>query len=152
VKAVVARVERAAVTLRDGAAAGTRREAGRGLLVLLGVGPADDEASARKLADKILALRIFSNADGKFDRSVTDERGEILLISQFTLYGSLKGGRRPDFTAAARPEIAKPLYERVAALLAATGLAVKTGEFGASMAVESINDGPVTLWVDTDAF
>jgi len=152
VKAVVTRVERAAVTLRDGAAAGQRRETGRGLLVLLGVGAADGEDAARKLADKILALRIFSNAEGKFDRSVTDERGEVLLISQFTLYGSLKGGRRPDFTAAARPETAKPLYERVAALLAAGGLTVKTGEFGASMAVESVNDGPVTLWVDTDLY
>lgn len=151
-KAVVTRVERAAVTLRDGAAAGQRRETGRGLLVLLGVGPADGEDAARKLADKILALRIFSNAEGKFDRSVTDERGEILLISQFTLYGSLKGGRRPDFTAAARPETAKPLYERVAALLAAGGLTIRTGEFGASMAIESVNDGPVTLWVDTDLF
>jgi len=152
VKAVVTRVERAAVVLRDGPAAGERRETGRGLLVLLGVGVADDEAAARKLSDKILALRIFSNAEGKFDRSVQDERGEILLISQFTLYASLKGGRRPDFTAAARPETAKPLYERVAALLAASGLTVKTGEFGASMAVESVNDGPVTLWVDTDQF
>lgn len=151
-KAVVTRVERAAVTLRDGAAAGERRETGRGLLVLLGVGTGDDEAQARKLADKILALRIFPNAEGKFDRSVADEGGEILLISQFTLCASLKGGRRPDFAAAARPEAAKPLYERVAALLAAGGLTVKTGEFGASMAVESVNDGPVTLWVDTASF
>jgi D-tyrosyl-tRNA(Tyr) deacylase len=152
VKAVATRVERAAVTLRDGAAAGERRETGRGLLVLLGIGPADDEASARKLVDKILALRVFSNADGKFDRSVVDERGEILLVSQFTLCASLKGGRRPDFTGAARPELAKPLYERVAALLAASGLSVKTGEFGASMSVESANDGPVTILVDTDLF
>jgi D-aminoacyl-tRNA deacylase len=152
VKAVVTRVERAAVTLRDGAAAGQRREIGRGLLVLLGVGLADGEEAARKLADKILALRIFSNSEGKFDRSVGDERGEILLVSQFTLLGSLKGGRRPDFTAAARPETAKPLYERVAALLGATGLAVKTGEFGASMKVESDNDGPVTILVDTDLY
>jgi D-tyrosyl-tRNA(Tyr) deacylase len=148
----VTRVERAAVVLRDGTAAGERRETGRGLLVLLGVGAADGEEAARKLADKILALRIFSNAEGKFDRSIGDERGELLLISQFTLFGSLKGGRRPDFTAAARPEIAKPLYERVAALLSATGLAVKTGEFGASMLVESANDGPVTILVDTDLF
>ena len=146
------RVERAAVLLRDGAAAGERRETGRGLLVLLGVGLADGEESARKLADKILALRVFPNAEGKFDRSVGDERGEILLVSQFTLFGSLKGGRRPDFTAAARPDAAKPLYERVAALLAATGLAVRTGEFGASMSVESANDGPVTIIVDTDLF
>jgi D-tyrosyl-tRNA(Tyr) deacylase len=152
VKAVVTRVERAAVALRDGPAEGARRETGRGLLVLLGIGLTDGEESARKLADKILALRIFSNAGGKFDRSVVDERGEILLVSQFTLFGSLKGGRRPDFTAAARPELAKPLYERVAALLAASGLAVKTGEFGASMSVESVNDGPVTILVDTDLF
>ena len=151
-RAVVTRVERAAVLLRDGAAPGQRRETGRGLLVLLGVGLADGEEAARKLADKILALRIFSNEAGKFDRSVVDERGEILLVSQFTLFGSLKGGRRPDFTAAARPEAAKPLYERVAALLAAAGLTVKTGEFGASMSVESSNDGPVTILVDTDLY
>jgi D-tyrosyl-tRNA(Tyr) deacylase len=148
----VTRVVRAAVRIRDGAAAGQRRETGRGLLVLLGVGLADGEDTARKLADKILGLRIFSNAGGKFDRSVEDERGEILLVSQFTLFGSLKGGRRPDFTAAARPELAKPLYERVASLLAASGLAVKTGEFGASMEVESSNDGPVTILVDTDLY
>ena len=151
-KAVVTRVERAAVTLRGGASSGERREIGRGLLVLLGVGLDDGEEAARKLADKILALRVFSNAEGKFDRSVADERGELLLVSQFTLCASLKGGRRPDFTGAARPETAKPMYERVAALLAASGLAVKTGEFGASMSVESANDGPVTILVDTDLF
>lgn len=151
-KAVVTRVERATVTLRDGAAAGERRETGRGLLILLGVGLGDSEESARKLVEKTLALRIFSNAEGKFDRSVADERGDILLISQFTLLASLKGGRRPDFTGAARPELAQPLYERVAGLLAASGLTVKTGEFGASMSVESANDGPVTILVDTDLF
>ncbi len=146
------RVERAAVTLRDGAHAGHRRETGRGFLILLGVGLGDDEASARKLVDKILALRVFPNAEGKFDRSLLDERGDILLVSQFTLFGSLKGGRRPDFIAAARPELAEPLYRKVAESFAASGLAVKTGEFGASMAVDSVNDGPVTLWVDTDLF
>ncbi|MFI5347681.1 MAG: D-aminoacyl-tRNA deacylase [Elusimicrobiota bacterium] len=151
-KAVVTRVERAAVTFRDGANAGQRRETGYGLLILLGIGPADDEGTARKLVAKILALRIFPNAEGKFDRSVTDVGGAILLISQFTLYGSLKGGRRPDFTGAARPETAQPLYERVSVLLAAGGLTVKTGEFGASMAVDSVNDGPVTVLVDTDLF
>jgi D-tyrosyl-tRNA(Tyr) deacylase len=152
VKAVVTRVERAAVILRDGAAAGEKRETGRGLLVLLGVGLGDGEESARRLVEKVLALRIFSNPEGRFDRSVADERGDILLISQFTLLASLKGGRRPDFTGAARPDLAKPLYERVAALFAASGLAVKTGEFGASMSVESANDGPVTILVDTDLF
>lgn len=151
-RAVVSRVLSASVTMRDGAAAGRTRATGPGLLVLLGVGTDDDEARAAKLVEKILALRIFPNAEGKFDRSALDVRAEILLISQFTLYGSLKGGRRPDFTAAARPEIARPLYERVASLFAASGLTIKTGEFGASMAVESVNDGPVTLWVDSDLF
>ena len=151
-KAVVTRVEEASVLLRDGPFTGDRRETGRGLLVLLGVGSADTEDAAKKLCDKILALRIFSNAEGKFDRSVTDERGDILLISQFTLCASLKGGRRPDFGAAARPEVARPLYERVASQFSASGLTVRTGEFGASMAVASVNDGPVTIWVDTDSF
>lgn len=151
-KAVVSRVLSASVTLRDGAAAGERREIGPGLLVLVGVGRGDGEEHVAKLADKILALRVFSNDEGKFDRSVADVRGELLVVSQFTLLASLKGGRRPDFTAAARPELARPLYERVASRLAASGLAVKTGEFGASMAVESVNDGPVTLVVDTDLF
>ncbi|MDX6768103.1 MAG: D-aminoacyl-tRNA deacylase [Elusimicrobiota bacterium] len=147
-KAVATRVTRAGVVI-DG---GERRETGPGLLVLVGVGPADGEEQAKKLADKLLNLRVFSNAEGKFDRSVLDEKGELLVVSQFTLFGSVKGGRRPDFTGAARPELAKPLYERFAALLAASGLRVATGEFGARMAVESVNDGPVTLLLDTDAF
>lgn len=114
----------------------------------MGVGLEDDEAAVKKSVDKILALRIFSNDEGKFDKSVIDIKGEILLISQFTLCASLKSGRRPDFTAAARPEKAEPLYRRAAELLAASGLVVRTGEFGASMAVESVNDGPVTIVLD----
>jgi len=148
-KAVAARVSSASVTLRDGAHAGERRAIGPGLLVLLGVALEDDEAALKKLVDKLLALRIFSNDDGKLDKSVVDVRGEILLISQFTLLASLKGGRRPDFTGAARPDKAEPLCRRAAELLAASGLTVSTGEFGASMAVESVNDGPVTIVVDT---
>lgn len=151
-KAVATRVLSASVTLRDGPRAGERRATGPGLLVLLGVGAGDDEAAAKKLADKLLALRIFANDEGKFDRSVADVKGEILLISQFTLCASLKGGRRPDFTGAARPETAEPLYRRAAELLAAGGLTVRTGEFGASMAVESVNDGPVTIVLDTETF
>lgn len=151
-RAVVTRVLRSSVTLRDGARAGETRACGPGLLILLGVGEGDDAARAKKLADKILALRIFSNAEGKFDRSVLDLKGELLVISQFTLYGSVKGGRRPDFTAAARPELAEPLYRRFVELLRESGLRVETGEFGASMAVESVNDGPVTLALDTDLF
>jgi len=150
--AVATRVLSASVTLRDGAHAGERRETGPGLLILLGVGLEDDEASAKKLVEKVLALRIFSNAEGKFDKSVVDEKGEILLISQFTLLAALKGGRRPDFTGAARPDKAEPLCRLAAELLAASGLTVRTGEFGASMAVESVNDGPVTIVVDTAKF
>jgi D-tyrosyl-tRNA(Tyr) deacylase len=148
----VSRVLSASVILRDGAALGERRATGPGLLVLLGVGANDDEAQASKLVEKILDLRVFANDDGKFDRSARDVRADVLLVSQFTLYGALKGGRRPDFAGAARPEKALPLYERAVALFVASGLTVKTGEFGASMAVESVNDGPVTLWVDTDLF
>jgi D-tyrosyl-tRNA(Tyr) deacylase len=151
-KCVVSRVLSSSVLIRDGSQPGERRLSGPGLLLLLGVGLEDDEASLKKLVDKILALRIFSNDEGKFDRSVVDVKGEVLLISQFTLCASLKGGRRPDFTAAARPEKAEPLYRRAAELLAAPGLTVRTGEFGASMAVESVNDGPVTIIVDTAQF
>lgn len=151
-KAVVTRVLSASVALRDGAHAGQTRAIGPGLLILLGIGLEDDEAAAKKLTDKILALRIFSNAEGKFDESVAELKGEILLISQFTLYAGLKGGRRPDFTGAARPEKAEPLCRRVAELFAASGLTLRTGEFGASMAVESVNDGPVTILLDTAQF
>jgi D-tyrosyl-tRNA(Tyr) deacylase len=149
-KAVATRVLSASVVLRD--SSGEKRSTGAGLLVLLGVGQEDDEASAKKIVDKLLALRIFSNDEGKFDKSVVDVKGEILLISQFTLCASLKGGRRPDFTGAARPEKAEPLYRRVAELLRASGLPVRTGEFGADMAVESVNDGPVTIVLDTSAY
>lgn len=151
-RAVATRVLSASVALRDGAKAGETRAIGPGLLVLLGVGPSDGEAEAKKLVDKLLNLRVFSNAEGKFDKSVLDVKGELLLVSQFTLYGNLKGGRRPDFTGAAKPDVAAPLCERVRALLEASGLTVRTGEFGASMAVSSVNDGPVTIVADTDAF
>jgi D-tyrosyl-tRNA(Tyr) deacylase len=151
-KCVVSRVLSASVLIRDGSRAAEKRSTGAGLLVLLGVGLDDDEASVGKAVDKILALRIFSNDEGKFDKSVIDVKGDILLISQFTLCASLKGGRRPDFTAAARPEKAEPLYRRAAELLAASGLTVRTGEFGASMAVESVNDGPVTIVLDPAEF
>lgn len=127
------------------------RVIGPGLVVLLGVGQGDGEAEAKRLAEKIAHLRVFSNTEGKFDRSLLDEKGEVLLVSQFTLYGQAKGGRRPDFTAAARPELARPLCERFAETLRGLGLSVVTGEFGASMQVELVNDGPVTLWLDTAA-
>lgn len=124
---------------------------GRGLLILLGVGRDDTEAAGEKLADKIANLRVFSNAEGKFDLSLLDVKGEALVVSQFTLYGSAQGGRRPDFTAAARPEPAKALYEAFCASLRKRGLTVKTGEFGAAMKVSLVNDGPVTLLLDSVA-
>lgn len=151
-RCVVTRVLSSSVLIRDGARSGDRRATGAGLLILLGVAVDDDEAALKKLVDKILVLRIFPNDEGKFDKSVLDVKGEILLISQFTLCASLKGGRRPDFTSAARPDKAEPLYRRAAELFAAAGLTVRTGEFGASMAVDSVNDGPVTIVLDTETF
>lgn len=151
-KAVATRVLSASVTLRDGPHCGERRAIGPGLLILLGVGLEDDEATVKKLIDKILSLRIFPNQEGKFDKSVLDTQGALLLVSQFTLLASLKGGRRPDMTGAARPDKAEPLCRRAAELLAAAGLTVRTGEFAASMAVESVNDGPVTIILDTAQF
>jgi D-aminoacyl-tRNA deacylase len=145
-RALVQRVERAAVDLPTG----ERRAVGPGLLILLGVGHGDDEHACGKLAEKIVHMRIFANPEGKFDRSVLDVKGEALVISQFTLYGEAKGGRRPDFTAAARPEKAQPLYETFARSLLALGVPTKTGEFGAHMKIDSVNDGPVTLLVDSE--
>ncbi len=146
-RALIQRVSRAGVTLPGGESRGV----GRGLLVYLGVGKGDGQAQARRLAEKILNLRIFPNEAGKFDRSLLDERGEALLISQFTLYGDCTAGRRPDFTAAGPPEEALSLYEFFAGRLAAAGIGVKTGEFGAHMLIDSVNDGPVTLWLDTES-
>ena len=128
---------------------GERRAIGPGLLIYLGVGKGDGEDGAQALAAKIPVLRVFKNAEGRFDRSLLDEKGEALVISQFTLYGSAKGGRRPDFTGAESPDKARPLYERFAALLAAQGVPVTTGEFGAEMKIDSVNDGPVTLLLDS---
>ena len=111
----------------------------------LGVAPSDTESDAVAMAKKIAALRIFEDAQGKMNLSIRDAGGEVLLISQFTLYGDCTHGNRPSFIGAARPEHAKPLYERVAQLLRAEGLAVQTGIFGADMKIEQYNDGPVTI-------
>ncbi len=129
---------------------GETRAIGKGLLIYLGVGKDDTGETAKKLAEKIINLRIFSNADNKFDRSLLDEKGSALVISQFTLFANTKGGRRPDFTAAAHPDLARPLYERFSQMLCASGVSVAAGEFGAHMAIESLNDGPVTIWLDSD--
>jgi D-aminoacyl-tRNA deacylase len=138
-RAVVQRVEHASV-LVDGE---TVSLIASGLLVLLGVHQDDDEAAADRMADKLLALRIFADEDGKMNRSVSDVGGEILCVSNFTVYGDTGKGNRPSFVAAAPPERAKELYDRVRERLGAQG-----GEFGAHMEVELVNDGPVTLVVE----
>ena len=139
-RALVQRVSSASVSV-----AGERIAAiGPGLLVLLGVAREDSEEAADRLARRLLALRIFEGPDGRMDRSVADTGGAILCVSQFTLLGELRRGNRPSFAAAAAPELAEPLYERVRAALGAEG-----GRFGARMAVELVNDGPVTLLVES---
>jgi len=145
-RAVVTKVAHASVSI-DGAVKG---QIGRGFLILLGVTHGDTEAEAVKLADKICGLRIFEDENGKMNLGLDAVDGELLIISQFTLYGNCKRGRRPDFLAAARPEVAIPLYEKFIALCREKGLRVETGEFGADMKVDSLNDGPLTLILDTD--
>jgi D-tyrosyl-tRNA(Tyr) deacylase len=122
---------------------------GRGLLVLLGVAPTDTPEQARWLADKIVGLRIFGDAEGKMNLAVADVGGSVLIVSQFTLHGDCSKGRRPSFIAAAPPEIAVPLYETFINEVKALGVPVATGRFGAMMQVELINDGPVTLILDS---
>lgn len=144
-RAVLQRVSEAAVTV-DG------RETGRiglGWLALISVGVDDTEKDADIMAEKIAGVRCFNDADGKFNLSLEDVGGAILAVSQFTLHGDCRKGRRPSFIDAARPELAIPLYERVIALLRERGFTVATGEFGAHMHVGLVNDGPVTLLMDT---
>jgi D-tyrosyl-tRNA(Tyr) deacylase len=138
-RALVQRVSRASVTV-DGAVTGA---IGPGLLVLLGVRRGDGESEADKIARKLLALRIFEDADGRMNLSVGDAGGELLCVSQFTLYGDARKGNRPSFVEAAPPEEAEPLYERVRARLGAQG-----GRFGEHMEVELVNDGPVTIMLE----
>jgi len=124
-------------------------EVGPGLVVLLGVGPDDDEAVADALARRVTELRIFDDADGRTNLSLTDVGGGALVVSQFTLYADTRRGRRPGFTGAAAPELAERLYVRFADDLRGLGVEVATGRFGAVMAVELVNDGPFTIWLDT---
>jgi len=146
-KAVIQRVTGASVTINSE----KKREIQRGLVVLLGIGLDDSTETCRKLADKILKLRIFPNEDGKFSRSLLDIGGELLIVSQFTLYADSTRGRRPDFTLAARPAQALPLYEEFVSRVRASGVKTVTGEFAADMLVEINNDGPVTIILDTAA-
>ena len=144
-RAVVQRVTRARVVI-DGETVG---EVGTGLLVLLGVTHTDTAEAASWLADKVVGLRIFNDADGKMNRSVADVGGGVLVVSQFTLYGDCQKGRRPSFIDAARPEVAIPLYEAFVNEVKALGVPAATGRFGAMMQVELVNDGPVTLILDS---
>jgi len=148
VRALLQRVSRAGVTV-DGAPVAS---IGQGLLILVGVGHADDEATAINLARRVTELRIFADDEGRTNRSIIDIGGAALVVSQFTLYADTSRGRRPGFTDAADPALAKQLYERFAAALSESGVAtVQTGVFGAEMAVELVNDGPFTIWLDTAA-
>ena len=123
---------------------------GAGLVVLLGVGHDDDANTADALAERIAQLRIFRDDEGRTNRSLVDVRGEALVVSQFTLFADTSRGRRPGFTEAAGPEQAERLYQRFAASLREHDIRVETGRFGAEMAVELVNDGPFTIWLDTD--
>jgi D-tyrosyl-tRNA(Tyr) deacylase len=145
VRALVQRVERACVEA-DGRVAG---RIGPGLLVLLGATHDDGERQASWLAGKLAGLRVFPDAEGRMNRDVREAGGAALVVPQFTLYGDARRGRRPEFTAAARPEVAAPLFERFCAALSAEGVRVERGVFRAHMRVELVNDGPVTLMVDT---
>ena len=145
VRAVVQRVSRAEV--RVGAEVTGR--IGRGLVVLLGAGDDDTDADLGYLVDKVVGLRIFADDDGNMNRSVVDVGGALLIVSQFTLYGDARKGRRPSFTKAMAPEPAQQLYEQFVAAARATGVPVETGRFRAMMEVELVNDGPVTLLLDS---
>ena len=120
----------------------------RGYLLLVGITHADTEDQLVWMADKVVGLRLFADADDKMNLSLADVSGALLVVSQFTLYGDAAKGRRPSFIGAARPEVAIPLYERFLALLRARGIHTESGEFGAMMDVELVNDGPVTLWLE----
>ena len=144
-RALLQRVSRAEVRV-EGRLVGS---IGPGLLVLLGVGHDDDEATADALARRIGELRIFEDGDGRTNRSLLDVGGEALVVSQFTLYADTSRGRRPGFTDAAAPDVAGPLWLRVASSIEALGVRTALGEFGAEMEVELVNDGPFTIWLDT---
>lgn len=144
-RALLQRVSRASVTV-DGQAVG---QIGQGLLILLGVGQGDSKAQVKTLADKIVHLRIFGDDEGKMNRSLLDISGEVLVVSQFTLYADSRRGRRPSFTDAAPPAVAEALYERFKDILVGYGLPVASGVFGGSMQIDMRNEGPVTIWLDS---
>ena len=145
-RAVLTRVKYASVTI-DGQTVG---KIGQGFLILLGVGPADTEKECRLLAEKALGLRIFEDENGKMNLGLEQVGGQVLVVSQFTLYGNCRKGRRPSFAEAAQPELGEAMYERFLELCRELGYPPQHGRFGADMKVESLNDGPVTLLLDTD--
>lgn len=145
-RALVQRVSRASVKVEGQ----IRGEIGKGFLILLGVGQTDEAKQSEWLAEKIANLRVFEDPDGKMNHSLIDVGGEALVVSQFTLFADTRRGRRPSFTEAARPEKAVPLYEAFVAALKKTISKVDTGVFQTHMDVELVNDGPVTLWLDTE--
>ena len=145
-RAVLTRVKSSSVTI-DGKVVG---KIGQGFLILLGVGPEDNEEKCRYLAEKALGLRIFEDENEKMNLSLADVGGQVLVVSQFTLYGSCRKGRRPSFAGAANPELGNALYEKFLSCCQELGYPPQHGIFGADMQVESVNDGPVTLILDTD--
>ena len=144
-RAVIQRVERASVSVEGE----IRGQIGAGFLVLIGVEEGDGDADFRYIAEKVPNLRVFEDEQGKMNRSLLDVGGELLAVSQFTLLGDARGGRRPGFIPAARPETADPMYERLVADWRARGIRVETGVFGAHMKVSLVNDGPVTILLDS---
>ena len=144
-RAVLTRVNSASVTI-DGEVVG---KIGKGFLILLGVGPEDTEKECRYLAEKALGLRVFEDENGKMNLGLDSVNGEVLVVSQFTLYGNVRKGRRPSFAEAADPELGNKLYEKFLAFCEELGYPPQHGRFGADMQVESVNDGPVTLILDT---
>ena len=144
-RAVIQRVEQASVSVEGE----IRGQIGAGFLVLIGVEEGDGDADFKYIADKVPNLRVFEDEQGKMNRSLLDVGGEVLAVSQFTLLGDARGGRRPSFIAAARPETADPMYERLVADWRARGIRVETGVFGAHMKVSLVNDGPVTILLDS---
>jgi D-tyrosyl-tRNA(Tyr) deacylase len=144
VRVVLQRASRAAVRV-DGQTVGA---IGRGFVVLAGFAPGDTDATVQWMAEKVAGLRVFGDAEGKMNLALADVGGELLVVSQFTLYGDTQKGRRPSFIDAALPNVAEPLYEKFVAALRGLGVKVETGRFGAMMDVELVNDGPVTLVIE----
>ena len=147
-RVLVQRVTRAEVRVVDGDGARVAGRIGKGFVLLVGLTHTDGDEQLEWMAETVLGLRVFADADDKMNLALGDVGGALLVVSQFTLYGDARKGKRPSFVDAARPEQAIPLYERFVALLRARGATVETGEFGATMAVELVNDGPVTLWLE----